>query len=133
ASSPLSAPADFENLTHSVRRDKLPEKPAPVARHAHRSSSPIDPPSCGSCASQPSPLQNPQDALHGGKMPMSRQSAMPRYCLWRISSELGFQMRRDMRDDQCVVAVITQVEHVTDTMDLSDQRRLIGRNAKMRT
>ena len=51
--------------------------------------------------------------------------------LWGISSELGFQMRRDMRDDQCVVAVITQLEHVTDAMDLSDQRRLIGRNAKM--
>ena len=42
-----------------------------------------------------------------------------------ISSELRFQMRRDMRDDQSVVAVITQIEHVTDAMDLSNQRRLV--------
>ena len=51
--------------------------------------------------------------------------------LLRIASELAFQVRRNMRDDHRVFAIITQLEHVTDAMNLRDERRLIGRDPKM--
>ena len=40
------------------------------------------------------------------------------------------KMRRNMRDDQGVVAIITQFQDVTHAMDLCNERRLIGRNSK---
>ena len=48
-------------------------------------------------------------------------------CVWR---EFLLEMRRNMRDDQRVVAIITQFQHVTHAMDLRNERRLIGRNSK---
>src|SRR2546430_15436053 len=50
-----------------------------------------------------------------------------------VAVEFLRQLRRDVRDDQRAFAFVMQLEHMTDAMNLSDQRRLARRNPKTRT
>src|SRR5713226_10384556 len=58
---------------------------------------------------------------------------MTELSLLRVAVEFLRQLRRDMRDNQCAFAFVTQLEHVTNTINLSDQRRFACGNPETRT
>ena len=53
--------------------------------------------------------------------------------LHRVALEFLRQLWRNVRDDQHAFAFVAQLEHVTNSMNLGDQRRFARRNFKTRT
>ena len=50
--------------------------------------------------------------------------------VFRVSLQLLRQIRGNVRDDQSIVAVVSEFEDVTDSMDLRDQRAFLSGNSK---
>src|SRR4029453_5761605 len=50
----------------------------------------------------------------------------------RVSLQFLRQIRRNMRDDQSIVPLVSEFEDVTNPMDLRDQRAFVRRNPKPR-
>jgi hypothetical protein len=53
--------------------------------------------------------------------------------LLRISRELRFQMRGNVRDDQDMVILVTQFQNVPDPVDLGNERGFTGWDSEART
>jgi hypothetical protein len=50
--------------------------------------------------------------------------------MFRMSLQLLRQIRRNVRDDHSIVALVSQFEDVTNSMDLRDQRTFLRGNPK---
>ena len=62
----------------------------------------------------------------------SSQAGLPASRMFRVSLQLLRQIRRNVRDDQSIVALVSQFEDVTNSMDLRDQRAFLRGNPKPR-
>ena len=64
--------------------------------------------------------------------PLISQAGLPASRMFRVPLQLLRQIRRNVRDDQSIVALISQFEDVTNPMDLRDQRAFVRGNPKPR-
>ena len=63
---------------------------------------------------------------------LTSQAGLPASRMFRVSLQLLRQIRRNVRDDQSIVALVSQFEDVTNPMDLRDQRAFVRGNPKPR-
>jgi hypothetical protein len=76
--------------------------------------------------------RSPQRRTGNSHSLSSSQAGLPASRVFRVPLQLLRQIGRNVRDDQSIVALVSQFEDVTNPMDLRDQRAFVRGNPKPR-